>query len=495
MAGRLARAREWAIRLGVPLAVLAAVLAAFYGELLGIDDEISIVIGQARRGRPLPVRALVLAGIARDEGPELVSLPVELTLRATDGRVLVAAPLAPSPAGGADGVVGIPPDAPDALVLVAVARREGRAVARVTHAISLARAPAAPALVGRLAHSTAHFLEGPLELTVAGPEPSALAARVAGGACVPEARCEVLVHVGAPAALVRFAPSPAITVHETPRAPTDGLTGVVVEVHGPEAHVVLEAVRDGAVVARRALQLPVALATPGLAIEDRARLARDRAPVLSVHALGDRPGLVVDAYDAEGYWIATGSVPRADAPFPAPFALGPGVHRLQVRADPFSAARAASRVVASDDVPLERALAALHALGGDPPDAVPPGPPALRFAWAAAAVEVGHYELPEPVRGYEQDRAAHEARQRTLRLAALVAMGLGIAVLVVALMRRGIDAALEAQRVMDATGDPELQSARHRRRTLLSAATLVGAALCAFVAAAAMVVLRARLLE
>lgn len=492
--GRLERLRDWTVRLGVPVAVVVAVMAVFFGEQLGIDHEVSLLTPAAVRGEALPVRAVVLGGRSRPAGPQILSLPVDVSLLAADGRVLVTRRLPASPAGGADGSVPIPADAPDSVVLRAIARLDGRGVATASRRFDLRRPARPEALLGRVAHETAHFSLGPIELTFEGPAPSVLEPRVVGGACVPEAPCEIVVHVGAPAARVRFAPSATITPGAALDEATEGLARLELTVHGPEAQVELEALAGERVVARRAIRLPVALATPGLVVEDRARVAPGRAPALRVLVLGDRPGVIVDAY-AGGRWRATGSVAPRDGPFAAPIALEPGVHLLQVHTDPFSSSRAATRLVATRDVPAADALRALAALGGDPPEAIPPGPDELRFAWSAASIEAGHYELPAPVRGYEADRAALEARQRTLRVAALAAMALGLLVLVVVFLRRGVGAALEAQRVMEATGDPELASARHRRRTLLSALALVGTMLLAFLAAGAMIVARARLLE
>ena len=74
--------------------------------------------------------------------------------------------------------------------------------------------------------------------------------------------------------------------------------------------------------------------------------------------LGDRPGVIVDAY-ADGLWEATSSVTPRDTPFEAPVALAPGLHLVQVHTDPFSSARSATRFVATRGVSLDAALARL----------------------------------------------------------------------------------------------------------------------------------------
>ncbi len=495
--GRLKRIADWTVRLGLPIGVFVVVLAVFFSEHMGVLHEVALVSpASAAPGDPLPLRAMVLTDLNAPEGPRIVSLPVDVTLRALDGTTLLERRLEASPVGGADGVIQIPADAPTTVVLRATARRDGEAVATVSRTYELSEAPPPAELVGRLAQATAHFDEGPMELVAGRVPPSAFTSRVVGGACVPEAPCEILVHVGAPAALVRLAPSPAITLGESPSEATAGLARLVLTVHGPDAGVTLEAVRDGAVVARRPLRLPVALATPGLTIEDRVAVPVGAGPTMQVHVVGQPAGFILDAY-AAGRWSETASVAASAEPFEGPLRLqrgsSGGLWRVQVRTDRFSSRRAASRFVLRAGSDLEAAIAELDRMAEAPP--TPEGPDELRFAWAAAALEVGHYEVPRSVRGYEQDRAVLEARRSKLRVAALLAMLLGLSVLATLLLRRGVGAAREAQRVMEATGDPELATAAHRRRTLLSALAIVATMLLAFVAAGAMIVVRAHLLE
>jgi hypothetical protein len=391
--------------------------------------------------------------------------------------------------------VTVPSDAPSELALEAVAHVDGEPVASVVRPLEITGEPPAAELVGRRAHGVRLFDPGPVEPVGDAVAPSPLEVRIAGGACVPEARCDVLVHVGVPPAAVRIAPTELVDV-EAPSetAETSGIVRLPVVIHGPEGHVVLEASRGGEVVAERELQLPVALATPAVRL-DRRVVPEGEAPRLRVSVLGDRPGVIVDAYRAGG-WAATGSMAPPEGEVDAPFgALPPGLWRLQVRTDPFSARHAAQRLVAVGVAvgDLDDAMARIGRLGGDA--TAPPGPPEDRFAWAAASVEMGHRALPAAVSGFSADQARLEARQAKLRLAALVALVLGLLVLGVVLARRGVESALEAQRVMEATGDPELTTARHRRRTLLSALAIVATVLLAFVGAAALIVARAHLLE
>lgn len=489
----LRRIADWSVRLGLPLAVLATVMAVFFGEQLGIDHELLLISPPSGRpGETLPLRVVVLSNLGRPAGPVLAVASVEVSLRDRQGELLAEATLAPSPAGGAEGSLVVPDDPPARGVLRAVARVEGRGVASVMRSFDFTRPSPTAELGGRYAHAMQHFELGEIEAVGEETPPSLMSVRVVGGACVPDATCEILVWVGAPPAAVRFAPSAAVTIDSEDEEEHSGLARIALTLHGPEAHLMLEARRGGVLVAQRSMQLPVALATPGLTIEER---VGSELADLRVSVLGNPPGLIIDAYQL-GAWRRTGSVVPSEGPFRAPLtALGAGVWRLQVHTDRFASERSASRMVfiGSD---VERAIGDVQELSSEGRGADrPTGPPALRFAWHAAALETDHRQLPPVVRGLEHDLEALEFRRRTLRIAALVAMLLGLVVLGVIFIRRGIDAALEAARVMEATGDPELASARHRRQTLLSALAVVAMGLLAFIGAAAMIVARARLLE
>lgn len=487
--GRIARV---CVRLVLPLAVLATVIAVFFGEEMGIDHELQLIApASATPGGELPIRAIVLGSLGAPEGPELVSASVDVRLIAPDGAVLSRHTLEPSVAGGADGWISIPRGAPTRLTLRAVARvdREGVASARTT--VEVGETRSAPR-VGRLAHAMQHFEASPVAVPEGQIPPTPFEPRVVGGACVPEARCDVLVHVGEPAAAIGLESSGQATVLATAAEETSGLVRVSLVAHGPEAHVVLLASRGGVVVARRGLRLPIALATPSMTLAERNPSA-PASPEVEIAVVGEPPGVIVDAFQG-GVWTRTGAMRPTETATAAPVgALGAGLWRLQAHTDPFATGRCAIRYLLVGRS-LEAARPEIEALGGEasPP---PPGPPELQLAWALAPLEVGPRQLPRPARGHEEDLARLQSRRQILRMAAIGAMLLGLIVLVVVFLRRGIDAALTAQRVMEATGDPELASARHRRRTLLSALSIVATVLLAFLAAAAMIVARAQLLE
>lgn len=478
------------IRIAAPLAVLAVVVAVFFGERMSIDHQLQLRAPlEAAPGDTLPVQVILVGDLEALDGPHLMA--ARTLVRVVQGdRTLAEETLEPAAGGGAVGTVPLPDEAFGDASIVAVAWLGGDPVASATRRLRIVAEPEATPTLGRLAGDLQRLEPGPItpaeDAVEGGPPPWPLEVRVVGGACVPEARCEILVHVGEPAARVRLALSQSATVEPAPEEETSGLVALAATVHGPEARVVLEVFRDDVLVATRSVQLPVALATPWLDVEPRTTAA----PVLRVHTLGDRPGLFVDAYQ-DGRWRHAAARASEDGPFALPYTLGPGLWRLQVRTDPFSSDRAAIRYVAvgaPDD-----GLAAIDEAGGE--GRAPPGPDALRLAWAAASLEVGVHPLPTPTSGMDADRARLEKRQSRLRWAALIAIVLGLIVAVIVFLRQGLDAALEAQRVMDETGDPELSSARHGRRTLLSALAIVATLLLAFVGAAALIVARAHLLQ
>lgn len=476
------------VRVAVPLAVLAIVIAVFVGERIRIDHELQLVVPPAiAPGATLPARALLFEGIEDPAGPRFASAPVELRLLDSRGRVRARAELAPSPIGGADGTLEVPADLAGRLVVHAIARVAGEPVASVRTPIEVTRDPPEAPLLGRMAMPLQHFELGAIEGS-APPEPFAV--RVVGGACVPEQPCGLVVHVGEPAASIRVAPSASVT----PGAPstegeTSGLVRLPVVVHGPEARAELLASRAGVEVGRRWLQVPVALATPALAPGPRI-FAQGQAVTLDVRTLGEPRAVVADVYRG-GLWSRTASF--APARPGSIGALPPGLWRVQVHADPFSAERSLVRTLLVRDRGESARAAVDRALAGR--DRVPPGAPELRLAWATARSEDRLYALPEGVSGRAADEARVEARRSTLRIAALLALVLGLVIAAVVFLRRGVGAALEAQRIMDATGDPALSSVSHRRRTLLSALLLVATLLFALLGAATLIVARARLLD
>ncbi len=488
-ASRLRRAADLSVPVGVPVAVFAVVLAVFLGERASIDHELQLIApAAAPPGGTVALRAFPFERLQAIDGPYLASVPVEVRLVDADGRVRARVELSPALAGGAEGALALPDGVRGALTLEAIARLDGEPVASARAPIEVgADAPLAP-LEGRLATELQRLALGPVLPTADPALP--LEVRVEGGACIPEQPCRVLVDVGEGPTTVELEPSASVTPSPAPQ-PVRGLVARAAVVHGPEGRTELVARRQGVEVARRSIQLPVALATPAVVVSERL-LEAGQSVRLAVQLLSPRPGVALDVY-RDGRWTVAASVaPSGDAVDAS--ILEPGLHRLQVHVDPFRSDRAAVRVVAvrepgeTDEAALARVAAAL----GQP--LPPPGPMDLRLAWLTASDEDAMHIVPPPVSGLADDQARLEARRALLRTAALVALALGLLVAAVLFSRRGVEAALQAQRVMDATGDPELTSRQHRRRTLLSALAIVATVLLAFLGAAALIVARGRLL-
>jgi hypothetical protein len=479
----LRRVADLLVRIGLPVGALAVVIAVFLGERLSVDHELSLMVpAGVVPGTTLPVRAFVFEQIDPDGGGRIGEGDVEVSLVDADGDVIARQALRRSRAGGSEGAILVPRDVSGSIRVRAIARVGGEPVASVETEVDTEGHYDSP-IVPRRAGALSQLALGAIETLGSAPPPSVLDVRVGGGACVPEARCEIIVHVGEPAAAIDLSPTGAVTLEDRDARETSGLVVLHALVHGPEAHTALVATRGGVPVAQRAITLPVALATPHLSIDRSAGHARPR---MLVEVLGDRPGIVVDAYLGET-WMHTGSIGSAARETALPFALDGAVWRLQVHTDPFSSERSAVRkIVVSPGVTANFELVAGSA---------PEGPLDARLAWVSAPEEEGYIPLPRAVSGYADDVRRLEARQRALRTAAIIALVLGVAVAAILFLRRGVSAAQEAQRVMEATGDPELASARHRRRTLLSALLVVATLLLAFVGAAALIAARAHLFE
>ena len=460
----------WFGRLVVPLAVFAVVIAVFVGERSSIDHEVLLIApDEVQLGNPVPFRSIVFGQLGAMEGPQLT--PAHVTVRLMRGEQTIAeTALRDSALGGMEG--GLPVFEADAgeYVFEAQARIDGEVVASVRRPVNVVASPLHSTRVGRPATELQTLALEAVEIIEGETPPSRLDVRVVGAACVPEQPCTLLVHVGEPAAAV------GVVGADRFAEVTGGIAAVEVTVHGPESRMVLEARRDDRVVARRAMRLPIALATPSLVqVEDRFVAA----------VLAQRSHVIVDAFTGDDAWIHSVTVPLDEDGFALPFDLPTGLFRVQVRADPYSADRSAVRWVA-----IGEPASLLEGWGGAPP----PGDPALQFRWLTAPHEASVVPQPMGRSGLQDDLQRLAERQQSLRWIALVAMLLGIVVAVLVFLRRGIDSAIQAQRVMDETGDPELMSARHRRKTWLGALAIVFTVILAFVGAFALIVVRAHLL-
>lgn len=480
----------WLLWVLVPAALAGITVAAITSEGLGVEAELQLVAPEAARpGELLPVRLLLIRGLEDPAGPRLASTDVEVRLLDPGGAEAARAVATASVAGGAEGHLALPRGGEGPYLLVGVARAEGRTLARVERPLRIAGDAEGASRTGRLATELQRLELGPVEAPGPAPAPDRLDARVVGGACVPEAPCGVLIAVGEPAARVRLLETPALSVARVdPEGPTADLVAIEVTVRGLEAVSTLTASREGAEVARRRVRLPVALSTPALEVPRRVA----PRPGIRATALGAGEPVIVDAF-RDGRWLRTGTIAAGtDGVQPLPFpALSPGLWRLQARVDPFGGARAAVRLVVVTQT-RDGASAvrdALLPLGVD----LPLRPSERDVAWVAAARESELRPLPAWTSGLAAARARVAERRRTVRALVVGALVVGILLLGLLWLRRAVAAAAQAQRVLEATGAPELATRSHRWRTLLGALALVGAMVLALLAGAALLLARAYL--
>ncbi|WP_236604323.1 hypothetical protein [Sandaracinus amylolyticus] len=473
-------------RVLVPIALAVVGYAVLISERWEVDHELQLVApDRVRPGDPIPLRAFVFDGIEDPDGGELVPASVEVELRDGD-RVLARATLDTSRARSSEGALPPPDDAPDRrLALFASARDDdGDLLATVTRPLTIEPgAPPAP-LRGRVGLPLQQIDVGPVIAEATGIPLPPLDVRVAGGACVPEERCALWVDAG---------DADAITIEETPaasvgeRSTRDGaLVRLVVVPHGPEASIELVASQLGQPLARRTVRLPIALATPWI---DVPRVVSSVPIPIEARPPVGREVLLADLF-YEGRWIATATLDPAHPELP--FDVGPGLYRVEVRSDPFGGERAAARYVlvapegsglALDDTRelLRREDVELTDREGTEP----------RLLLAGAEEEVR--TLPSAISGLEDDRRMVAERRRRLHFVAGLALGLGIAVLAMSLLRRGLFAAAEAREVMHEAGDPEARSVRVRARNTAAVIAIVGAVAVALLAGAALILARAAL--
>jgi hypothetical protein len=466
---------EGLVRVGAPLAVALLFAAVLLRSGAAPDRDLQIITAsKVAPGRPMAIRALWLEGLRRPEGPSLVHGPVAVRLVDERERAIAEARLTPSAVAGMEGVLDVPPEASGALSL------RGRAAfnsgASVVHAPLQVR-PEPPELKrrGRLASPLQQYHAFALKLEGEAPAPRPFEVRVQGGACVPEHPCVLRVWVGEPAASLTLEATGAVEVVEDGTPVTDGIATVTLVVHGPEADAVLQAVRDGHVVARRTVRLPIAQGAPVLLVDSPMPTA-PASP--SLRLLGPAPGapVIVDAF-REGQWERTGSTRVGDnGSLTFPFAdLDAGVWRIQVRTDPFAAGSAAARVLVVRS-PEEEGEGAVRALAQRAEALALSDPFARRVlaseilgdasaedqvAFLAALQELDLVEQPTALSGYVQETVGAEATIDAWRV--LAALGVGLVGLLVGayLLWRGWRAAREADQLLsEAMSDLEPRTVR-----------------------------------
>lgn len=481
---------ELAVGVGVCVAGAVLVYAMLLAEGIGVRDELMLAAPDAARpGETLALRAYLYHDPENPEGPTPEEGDVDVELR-DRARVLSRATLTSGALMSLEGSIAVPEDAHGALYLVARARDDGHVVATVARPLEVADDAAPAGEADRAASPLAHFSLGTLTQE---PVPAALAtavemgllvplpphvdtldAWVVGGVCVPDARCLLAVDVGVTDVEPQLTNCAGVEV--LPPLPVTGVATryhvLPLVVHGPEGTCDIAAVSvaegsRGTTVAHRSIRFPVALATPFFGVETA---MVDGSPRYAAIAPPGRDGIVLDVFH-DGRWRNTMTLPAANEPSAAldyhelpGDPLPAGVYLFQARSDALPTAYVAPRLVV---VGGDAALAAAH----EPPARAGARGPELTFFLAAH--EQRGFVLPTATSGLIEDRARLDGRKRAARTIAFVGMAVGIILLVVTVLRRGLSADAQARAVMAAAGVPGADDASARRRGRLNVVLMV----------------------
>ena len=343
----------WAIRLS-PV-VVASILAALW--MAGAPP----VVPDLRLSAPVVARPGTTIGLRAwqvdqdDDGYTIiVAPPVEVELRNAAGMVLAKTKLRKSLVQGREGHLQVPDGLDDVLSLVALAEIDGRSVS-VERALYVRESIESRLPTGRAVNAFQAYELGVIRPTGSSRATPVLDPRVEEGACVPDLRCWLSVWVGDQEVVVRVRSLAGVRVPSSAVRPSNGFARVPLLVAGSEGRVEVEVLgRDGAVVAAREVRLPV---VPG-GIVARASATDGRIEV-EWEQLGGREAVLVDVFQGRR-WVRALSLSPGDAHFAA---LGPGVWRLQVRADLLSDNTAGvSYVVVADPMGPGRARQAADAV-------------------------------------------------------------------------------------------------------------------------------------
>ncbi|MGB8332489.1 MAG: hypothetical protein WCE62_20360 [Polyangiales bacterium] len=316
----------WVVRLS-PLAV-AIILASLW--VAGARS----VIADLRLSAPLVARPGTSVGlrawqVEEDErGDVLILAPaVSVELRNAAGLTLAAVDLGKSLVQGREGSLPIPEGLDELLRLVAFAQIEGRTVS-VERKLYVRESIDSQLPKGRAVNAFQVYALGPIRTPDSSRGAQVLDPRVEEGACVPDLRCWLSVWVGEGASGVRARPLAGVRADSSIAATANGFARIPLVVVGNEARLDVEAIAaDGAMICAREVRLPI---VPGGIV---ARASRQGARIrLDWEQLGGPEPVLIDVFQGRRWTYASSVAP--DAPYLPD--LGPGVWRLQARADLFS---------------------------------------------------------------------------------------------------------------------------------------------------------------
>ncbi|MGB3050057.1 MAG: hypothetical protein WBB42_03620 [Polyangiales bacterium] len=347
---------SWAIRLSPLLVALILAVLWIAGAPSPIPDLRFSAPVVARPGTTIGLRAWQLD--EDDEGYTVVaSPPVVVELRNAAGMPLASTELGESLVHGREGQLTVPSGLNETLSLLAIAKIDGREVS-VERTLYVRESIESRLPSGRTVTAFQAYELGPIRISDSRRAVEVLDPRVEEGACVPELRCVLSVWVGEQDVRVRLRSLAGVQVDPSAIRPSNGFARFPIVVSGSEGRIDVEALdADGGLLAAREVRLP--LVPGGIVARASAKGGRFQ---LDWQQLGEPRAVLVDVFRGRR-WVQALSLSPNDPHFAAP---GPGVWRLQIRADLFSDNTAAvSNVVVADQAGPNRAHVAATAVLAD----------------------------------------------------------------------------------------------------------------------------------
>lgn len=346
---------HWVVRLSPVVVSLVLAWLWIAGGPSPVPDLRLSAPTVARPDRSIGLRAWLLE--EDDLGGVSVAAPeVRIELRDGAERVVAETSLSRSHVEGREGRLKMPSDLDGKYMLVATSNIGGHEVS-VRRALYVREAIESKLEAGRTVNAFQAYTLEPLRRIEPDRAPPELDPRLEEGACAPGLRCTLSVWVGRWEGRVRaraltgarMAPEPPKPVHAD-----GGFARFEVTVEGPEARVLVEAVGDDdEVLAVRSVRLPI---VPGAMVVESTRRGED--VVLSWQSIDGRASVLVDVFEAHR-WVDALSLAPDD---PVVRGLLPGVWRLQLRRDLFSANTGGVALIAVPDDTPALSMAAEHVL-------------------------------------------------------------------------------------------------------------------------------------
>lgn len=450
----------------LPIVIALVMLALVLAESDAPTFELRVTApSRVAPGAIVPVRAEVLEGMERPEGPSVVRMPVRARLVDAHGDAVATTSLAASALSGAEGHLRAPMTrGPFTLV---VSTDEAHGDMRVERRLDVS-ASARLATRERRAVAPVPGL-GPIVSRSSEPAPSELGLSVEGGLCVPEVPCHVFVRVGAPATAIHIAPGATVTVERAPDGvERTGFVAATVTVRGPEPRITLVATRAGVAVAEREVALPAGRGGLRLVVPKRV-LAPNEPARVAIESFDGPKAVAIDVL-RDGVWVATTSIDARAARTGSAVRLptSPGRYRLVARGD-----------FVSDD-----AASSVFVSVGSAADARDP----LAFAASVAEDEGRVVSLPPFTSAILQANTGAVQRRVSRRLVAAFVILICGAYASRRVTRRVQAASAQARAIMSAAGDEDA-SATARVNKDWRTSVIVGALVFVAFAFAALLVL------